>query len=197
MTTHNATAEHKAYNPPPLSRNGVIKELVAEPFSKKSTKFQGRHFFIPKFSQATAEDDIKWMGEDFVFATLNKSVRLIFMGIFVDAIDEETGVFDEKQYLEEIQEFTEGAQTLSDIEEQIEDLSARQSTLAADPDFDFVQGEEVSARTVEIMAEMKIITAKLKPLRAEKGKIKEKYAKRVALKKAKQDASAAKTQTVS
>jgi hypothetical protein len=182
--------EHKTPHSkvPVIERNGVDKTLSLDVFSKKSDH-AGKAYYRPVFAETTSAEDIQWAGLSWILAIANKASGLIFRDLFIEAHDKDTGAFNEQKWLDEAKEFTEGVQTLSDIEDAIEELSAQQSALAQDPDFNLEEGESVSPRAGEIMAQMKEISGKLRPLRAEKAKIKEKYAQRLAAKKAKQEAS--------
>lgn len=193
---------HTPATPKPVlvTRNGVVKQLEQNVFGKKSP-LNGHKFYAPKFSLATAEDDLKWAGLDWVLSAVNKTARRIFADIYTEIVSPEVatevskkfqsdGIFPMDVFLHEAEEFTSGYQKMSDIEGDLEELYDQINACIENPKFgETIDGTEEGAKTEaaqELEDTMKKLNAQVRPLKATYAGMKEKYAVRVAARKAKE-----------
>ena len=210
-------SEHKhEIKVPVITRNGVNKTLTEMVFGKKSDN-AGKKFFAPVIDISLIQD-VSWAGLDNLNGIANKVLRGIFADLFVDNIDEKTGIFNHANWEIEAADFTAGVAKLSDLEEQLDILSAEQMELAENENFgakEFVldaHGEKIpdesgendgtpwegfkarfTAEAEELSRSIQKLNAKVRPLRIQKKTIEAKYAERAAKRKAKEEASKSKT----
>lgn len=169
-----------------VERNGVIKTLTETVFGKKSDK-AGQKFYTPVLTEGDWDDDSKWVGLDNIVGSMNKILRIVFAGIYQDNIDETTGQLNETAYLADCADFTAGVQKLSDLEEQLDELSAEVSNIIDSETFGTPEDDPNN------VARMKELAVTMKSLRAQKQVIEAKYAVRAqkrAETKAKKEAEA-------
>lgn len=171
-----------------IVRNDVPWTLELSPFSKKSPHV-GKSFPTPVVNEANFQDYVKWFGLTEFLSYINNSVRVDFMGIYTDNIDEKTGIFNAEKWAIDAADFTAGVTKLSAVEEQMEELQAKQYERIESPDFgaEGAEGTPTEA-AAKIDVELKEINGKLKTLKVLKAdllvKIGEKAAKRKATKEA-------------
>lgn len=125
---------------PTITRNGVDKVLTDQVFGKKHQTLAGQHFPSPEVDVQTATD-VTWLGADTINDALNSFLRREFADIFEDCLVD--GQLNEALYMTKAAEFTAGYQSMGELEEQLEDLSAKQSAILDNPDF----GAEVNDPT--------------------------------------------------
>lgn len=177
-------------NAPVVEINGVSKTLTKQTFGKLS-KNKGQVFYAPEFSQSTFDTDVKWTGPMYVLGILNRNARKAFGEIYVDNINATTGKLDQEGWLHDAQDWTSGVTKLSDIEDEMLELQGQMSVLTEDEHFGETDesGNKTDACN-ELNSRIASLAAKLRPLRAEKLRISERYKDRVA----KRDANTATTQ---
>lgn len=175
---------------PSITRNGITKTLNDCVFGKKSDKNAGKHFFAPEVPLNRDEFSswIDWIGFDQAVGAINKNLRLIFAQIFLDNVEDNGGVFNLEAFQAEAADFTAARVSLSDIEEQLEDLYAAQDAIVNDDNFGAtVDGTEEGVKTpaaLELEQKQRSISAKIRPLKLKKKSIEEEYARRAARKAA-------------
>lgn len=174
--------------------------LTETAFSGKSPN-KGVKFPFVEFNRNTFDSLTKAVGLDWVFSVLNKNTRQIFGGLILTHTNKETGVVNWDAWSAEAAEFNVGEQKLSDINEEIEELSALQSANALDENFGATADDgTLTPAAIALNESMVALSNKLKPLRALKASIKAEYADRAALRdkkrQEKEAASATQTQAV-
>lgn len=181
-----------------ITRNEVVKELTPMPFGKKSDNF-GKFFVAPVLTLANWENDVKWVGQDEVFDGLNRSLRTIFADIYVDNIDENTGILNMEAFLADCADFSAGVAKLDEINEQLDELQGIQQTYAFDENFgatvDGTDKTPLTEAAQQLQQKITEVARKINPLRAKREVIKAKYAVRAekrAAKKAAKEAAAEK-----
>lgn len=176
---------------PVISRNDVTKELSEQVFGKKSDN-AGKKFFAPVLSLSDWDNDVLWLGKDTMIGGMNKILRNIFAGIYLDNLDPITGVLNEESWAAEAADFTAGVAKLSDLEEELDDLQALQQSFALDDEFGATDSNGVKTpRAIELESEIKKTADKIRPLRAQRDQIQAKYADRAAKRKASKEAKEA------
>lgn len=190
MSEHTHTAP--VVKIPVITRNGVALELKKQAFGKKSPNV-GKSFFAPVIDINNV-DDVKWVGADDINGFVNKNLRAISGGIYLDNIDEKTGVFNYANWELEMAEFSAGVDKLSDLEDELDALQGEQQSIVLDDRFGEVgdNGEPTEYAT-ELSTRAKAIAQKIKPIRIKRDSITEKYKARAAARKAKEEASTTKT----
>jgi hypothetical protein len=174
-----------------ISRNGESRTLREETFGKNS-KMAGTKFYIFETSVGTFQEDIAFIGTDFLVSSFNRYARKIMGDIFRESFDGVTGVFNKPTYIEKLADFTAGASTLKDLQEDMMELTEQISLFndkntegmesGLDPD-----GPEMRAIRDEIM----IRVNRIKPIRVQMAKIKEKYEKIVETRQSRETAGIA------
>ena len=177
---------------PVITRNNVAKTLVEAVFGKKSDN-AGKKFFKPEVD-LSSPSDVTWLGLTESNSILNKYLTKVFADLFLDHLDEKTGVFNQDAWEADAADFTSGVAKLSDLEEQLDALQAQQQSYALDENFGATDDSGAKTeRAVELEELIRTVAAKIKPLRATKLSIEAKYAERAAKRKAKEAASTTKT----
>lgn len=188
--------KHTEVKAPEIKRNDITKVLKEQVFGKQSDR-GGVKFYAPVID-LTVEDDVKWAGIENLSGIVNKTLRKIFADLYVDNVNEETGVFDRENWEAQAADFTAGVAKLSDIEEQLDSLMAEQQSYALDPDFgatvDDSEGSPKTERAVEIEKHIREVANKIKPLRTQKAAIEVKYAAAALKRKDKEKNSKTKTE---
>lgn len=176
--------------PPTISRNGVDKLFVQDQFGKNSPN-AGVKFFKPEVTIATLSDDLKWIGDSYTVSVLNRSLRRNFAEMALDNVDDSTGVFNADQWNKDAMTFDEGSQSLSDLNQEIDDLQGKMSLLALDENFGAVDTTTgaPTPEAISVNTQIATISKQLQPLRALRQKIKTEYAARIAKKDATQKAN--------
>lgn len=175
-----------------IVRNGASKDLVMTKFSKRSPN-AGKEFPTVEMTQSNFDSDVNWIGKDFIVSVTNARMRAIFGAMYTDNIDAKTGQLNLDAWKAEAEDFTAGATRLGDIEDEIELIVTDQVELTNDDKFS--ETDENGAPTPEALAvQQKIanLAAKLRPLKAQKKQIEEKWAAVVAKRKATEAANEAK-----
>jgi hypothetical protein len=183
-----------------VTRNGVTKQLEQQVFGKKSP-LNGHKFYAPVLRLATAEDDLKWAGLDWVINAVNKTARRIFADIYTEIVSPEVpteiskkfkadGIFPMDVFIHEAEEFTSGYQKMSDIETDLEELYDQINACIENPKFgettDNTEDGPKTEAAQELEDTMKKLNAQVRPLKATYALMKDKYAARVAARKAKE-----------
>lgn len=194
--------------PPSITRNDVSKALTKAVFSPKSEQFKGMPFFtpildIPKVDYAMFDgkqervlrnvDDYVWVGLDQVSGAVNKILRGVFGALTIDNIKENGGVFDMEAFIEDAADFTAARQSLSNINDELDDLQALQMSYAFDPDFinPFNDDNTPKTRFLELQKNIQEVNRRVKPLREKRDAIEREYQARAAKRKEKADAKKA------
>lgn len=188
-----STASVAAVTPPSITRNEVSKVLSEDSFGKNS-KAKGQKFFTPKFTAAGIVDDSKWLGLDYIINVLNRTTRRVFADLYLDNIDDKTGKFDEVNWLKEATDFTEGVATLSDLQEEVDELTGKMQDIVTNETSGFGQTNEDGTYTelaLQKEEEVKKLGLTLKPLRAQIAKIRATYKERLEKKEATKKANEA------
>jgi len=162
-----------------ITRNDVDFSLSKQVVGKKSPDHAGKEFYAPVGTLENAEQFIKWSGLDNILGAANKMFRAISFQIFLDNWDSKNGVLNEETWRADMADFTAGAATLTEIEEQLENLYALQQSYALDDAFG-----DGSEKDKELQAAITEVALKIKPLKAKKAQISEKYAAAAATRKA-------------
>lgn len=176
---------------PVIVRNGVSKTFTPAIFGKKSNT-AGAEFYYASVSEATfLTEDVPWIGISDLVDMVDKQMRNIGAGIFLDHFTDEKGQLVESKlndsnvveaYKIDLAEFTAGVAKLSDIQDQVDSLQDQNSALLDKAGADDVSDEDAQAYTQQILAN----NAKIKPLRIKIKDIQGKYAARAAARKAKE-----------
>ena len=175
---------------PVVNRNGIDKTFIAGIFGKKS-KTAGAEFFYAPVTESTFDTDVAWIGKGEVVDFLDKAMRGIGAGIFLDHFTNESGeLLADKMgdsntieaYKLDLADFTAGVAKLADIQEQVDRLQDENSALLDKAGADEVSEEDAQGFTQQILAN----NAKIKPLRVKIKDIQAKYAVRAAARKAKE-----------
>lgn len=177
---------------PVIVRNNIPKEFVEDQIGKKSKNYAGVKFFTPKVTEESLATDMDWIGKGEVARTLTKVLRPIFADIHIDNLDKNTGLLNMQSWEVDAGKFTAGVAKLSDIEEELDDLQARQQTIVLSENFGAeeevdVNGEKRMVKTApaqELETQMKEIADLIRPLRIERAKIMAEYADRAEKRKA-------------
>lgn len=131
---------------PVLERNGYKQALEVTHFGKRSTKRAGQPFLTFMIKPPTLVeiegkkfltdiDSLLCAGLTDTIKIANDSIRRMFSVMWDDCIDSTTGKFNEPKYLSDAQTFTEGAESLADLEEQIEQNADKVALMLDDPAF--------------------------------------------------------------
>lgn len=183
---------------PVIVRNNIEKTFTPAIFGKKS-KTAGAEFFYASVSEATFDTDVQWIGKGEVVDFLDKALRGIGAGIFLDHFTNEAGeLLADKMgdsntieaYKLDLADFTAGVAKLADIQEQVDRLQDENSALLDKAGADDVSEEDAQGYTQQILAN----NAKIKPLRVKIKDIQSKYAVRAAARKAKEASSPTRTE---
>jgi len=149
-------SEHQhTYTPPSITRKGshgddmTVQCAVAE-FGKLAKENKGKKFPYPEITSANLQTMIEFMGESFTAETLNRAVRKIFGGIYIDNVNEKTGLLNQEDWLRDATDFTEGVDTLDSLKEEKGDIQDEISSLIESPDY--MAPEEGQPATSEFLA---------------------------------------------
>ena len=198
---------------PTITRNGISKVLGKQVFGKKAAdgKLAGFVFYVPDVD-VTKTDDVTWAGLDTLNGMIKRGLRGVFSGIFTSMLETEeyktTGVFPQEAYEQELAEFTAGAQKLSDIEDELDELQALQMSLTYEnPNFgarqlpegvdaDSLSTEQLlqyplTAEANDLMTQTTELNKKVKGLRTQRATIEAEYKRRGEVRKAKDAAKKA------
>lgn len=205
--TTTAVPTHKPHEVVPVWRGKTItvkrgeegKEVESpafgeETFGKKAGggTLAGRPFLCPILDEKNVNAWMQWLGMEDVLAILNSSLRRIFGGLFTANIQSKLheGKFDLNEWMEAAADLSAGRETLSDIDETIDELRGSIDEL--------MDTTEFAAGDSSIRDQIMELHSKLKPLKVRREQIEAVYADRVAKRRAKKEAAeaAAKTATV-
>lgn len=95
-----------------IKRNGVEKELTSIKLSMKC-QAGGYIAYIPVITGETLEQDIKWLTKETLIKLLNTRLRAIFVSCTLDNLNTQTGVFNAKTFINDVQSFDEKVMPLS------------------------------------------------------------------------------------
>ncbi len=174
---------------PVITRNDVSKTLSKAVFGKRSNN-AGVEFYTPTFSIASIDDDIKWLGPDWIVSLANKTARRIFGSIYLENLDEE-GKLNVESWQNDAERFTTGFAKLGELETEIEELMDEQQALVDKFSEMVANGDMESPAANELKNKMMELAGQIKPLRLNAAAITEEYKERVAIRKAKKEAAAA------
>ena len=172
-----------------VERNGVTVQLEEAVIGKKSKDNAGKKFLAPNVTMENLDTMILWVGRDQVAAGLNKNLRLVFIDLYLENVKANDGQFDLESFLEDAKDFTAARVTLSDIDDQLDELYTKQSSYAEDPEF----GAD-SERGNELIKLAKEASALIRPLKVKQAELTAEYERRAQIRKtnkAKKDAEAA------
>jgi hypothetical protein len=165
---------------PVVLRNGVNWSLTDDVFGKKSPKV-GTHFWKPVATESNWQEFCTWFGISELVAAVNVISRRIFADILLDHLEENEGVINEAELMAEYAEFSAGRESLSAIEDQLDDLQAKQREIVTNPALDLNEaGIPVTAEAVALLQQIKAINSQIVPLKERKAEIEAEYAKRAA-----------------
>jgi len=174
---------------PVVTRNNVDFAFTKGTTSKNHKTFPNMDFFYPyvTFEQIDKDPSVRtWFGD--ILESVNKYTRLIFIELAIKHFNSETGEMNWTAWNEDAADFTAGRETLGGIDDEI----------ASWTDVNVKLGDQLTSlvddgaplddpRVQQLYAEMTANTVThLKPLRAKKAAITEKYDKIVAARKAKE-----------
>lgn len=183
--SENATETNPALNIT-IPRNDTEVVTGSSVFGKKSPN-AGKSFPCPKWEVEQWDNLVQWLGKDNIVPLANSFVRGVSMEVYVNNVDEKTGVFDVEGYIEEMQDLSAEKESLGGLEDEIQKLSDKQSNLAAqDEIWNEVDaaGKPMTDRAVAAVQEMRSISAAISPLKVKKAEIEARYAAAAAKRKA-------------
>lgn len=193
-------SKHTKENPPIVSRNQVSIPLSLTQFGKTSDK-KGQSFWTMEATAANQESVFKFMGLDTVTTVVSRFLRRVAMDIHSDNTDTQSGVIDMDGVIADWADFTSGAATMSDLEDQIGELVDQVQTIIVDPDYSTDDNDQPvnPARYIELTEQVKGLSKKISPLKLQLKEIQKKHAaaaaKRAEAKAKKEAASLSKTTT--
>lgn len=195
MSNHNYTKE----NPPVITRK-VDGEEVKIPLSEtkfgKTSDYKGQSFWTISTTAANQALVRKFLGDDVVNSVVDRFIRRVAMDIFID----KNGVFETKDehghivwdnVLKAFAEFDSGGATLSDLNDQRDELIDINYSLMEDPNYEKneddsfvnpVEGPKIHAMLLENIGKLKKLKSKIQAIEEKYAKI---AAKRAATKEAK------------
>jgi len=170
---------------PVITRNGLDKTFEQDNFGKRSKDHAGTAFYTPVLKAPlvreieldgktqkvlTDIEDFIWGGVEDLTNSINTSLRRQFAEIYLDNVDEKTGVFNEEQWKIDAADFAAGVERLSAIEDKLDALAAEQVSIVDDPNF----GED-NAENTALQERLKALNSRVKPLRVTRATIEAKY----------------------
>ncbi len=195
---------------PVVVRNEQSKELSEEVFGKtspnKGTKFWAPTIKEPDLTKFSEEElakvksvfgDYIWYGLSGISLTLTRAARAIFAGIAIDPENKNPdGTVNEDALMADWADFSAGQASLTEINEQIEELFELQNSYVYHENFGAtVDGTENGAKTPEAIAledEMKKVNARIRPLKVKKAALQKEFQERSEKRKATKAANEAK-----
>jgi len=183
-----------------VERNGVNKTLVEGKFGKKNKKNFGKSFYFPTIEPPILSEvelkngstlqcltniaDLLWFGLKDAATALTREARGIFQDIYLDNINETTGLLNEENMMVEWSQFTAGVEKLKDIIGQISVYVDEQQSIINDDSFgateDGTPATPKTARAIVLENRMIELAALIQPLKISKAALDAKYAERVA-----------------
>ncbi len=166
---------------PVIIRNEIPLELTKDAFGKKSKENAGKVFFTPVATLENWETFVKWVGLDEIISSTNRTLRRISADIFLQWNEadylKEDGTFNWNGWAEAMADFTAGRTTLSDLEEQIDNLQALQESYTIEnPQFGETDAQgNLTPEAENLMAKVKEGNKKISALRAQRKAIQERY----------------------
>lgn len=184
---------------PVIERNEIKKSFSTFKFGKRSKDRAEQPFVAPDISEPRVEtfkredgsevkaltgiDDLLWVGVHDAMLMLKGVIRRTFMDLWIEAIDED-GKFNESLFLARAAIFTEGAESLSDIYDRIDELQDQQQAIIANPLF----GSSEDTNEPKLTEQIKLLGAEIKPLKERAAAREAVYAERAAKAKATKEA---------
>lgn len=178
-----------------VTRNGVTKEMSWKTFGKKAVGKAGKPFPTPEVGLSSFENDIKWVGPIEVCNVLTKALRRVFMDIYDNALDAETGIFNWDQWQKDAEAMDTGFPRLSELEDEISELQDQNGAILDSPEFNTAlstEGDEITAELLEFKKTLSANNSKIKALKKQYAEIEAEYAVRAARRKATKEANEAK-----
>ena len=185
-------------NPPIVSRNGVSLPLQLTKFGKTSDR-KGQEFWMLEATAANQEMVRAFSSDETVNTVLSRFLRRVAQEIHIDNTDKDTGITDITGVIADWADFTSGAATMSDLEEQIGELVDQVQTIVADPDYALGDNDQPAnpTRYLELTESVKALSKKIRPLKLQLADVQKKHAaaaaKRALAKEAKAASSPSKT----
>lgn len=175
-----------------VTRNGVTKVMAWKTFGKKALAKAGKPFPTPEIGLANFEDDIKWVGPLEVCNVLTKALRRVFMDIYDNALDAETGIFNWDQWQKDAAAMDTGFPRLSELEDEISELQDQNGAILDSPEFNdaLTEGEEITGALMEFKKTLSANNQKIKALKKQYAEIEAEYAVRAERRKATKAANA-------
>ena len=116
-------------------RNGASLNLITGVFSKLSEANKGKKFPYPEILESNWDTVVTFCELPFIVNNIQKKVRAAFAEIFLLSWDKDTGTLDQTDWLERVQDFTEGEEKKSVLEDQKADLATQFSAITESADF--------------------------------------------------------------
>lgn len=176
---------------PVVNRNGVDLTLTSTVFGKKSKNNAGKPFFFPN-PNINDTNFVTWMGEDVIVDYLRRDLRRDFADIYLDNIDEKTGILNEEKYLLECKNFDQGRVGLQALQDEVDRLTDINSAI-----YDkMLELDTDSPEYAAAVEEMKTNQGLIKPYRQKIAAISAEYKERAAKRKAEEAAEASQPEAV-
>lgn len=196
--------KHHEVPPPTIVRNEVSLQLTKAVFSPKSDEHKGKTFFTPVLVMPSLDtvdipteggeikrerilrnvDSLVWFGLDQLIGAANKVARGVFGGIAADNYKNNNGVFNMQQFMEAAVDFTAARESLSNINEELDDLTALQASYTlSDELINSVVSGVWTPEALAIQKEAKEAALKIQALRAKRDSIQAEYERRAVKRK--------------
>ena len=181
-------------------RNGETLTLTEAKFGKKSKDNFGKVYYTPTIeppilTEITTDKGetmnvltnitgLVWFGLKDAADALTRVARGIFQDIYLDNVNETTGLVNEEKMQQDWSQFTAGVEKLKDINALLEVYYDEQQSILADENFGAtVDGQLTGAKTeaaVKLESRMLELAALIHPLKVSKAALMAEYADRVA-----------------
>lgn len=155
-------------------------------FGKASKENKGKHFPFIALSESNWDNDLAFIGKQFVSTKISKVLRALFGTFYVESWDETKGELDQAKWLELAQEFDQGQDKKDELLAEKDALSDQFALITDVEDFEKIPGNLDKIKTLG--EQITAINEKIKAIQVD---IDAKTAKRNATKKANAEKAAA------
>lgn len=154
-----------------INRNNVDKELVEHEILK-GEKRKGKKYLAPVTSVATWDNDSKWIGVSDLVNVTNRWLKQSFQNLWFGCIDEATGQINMPQFLKEGSEFTSSGMKLSEINDQLDEVEAKQKLVImnAPTNEDGMFSNPADVHVIQDLNKQAIALRAMRDARSRKGK---------------------------
>lgn len=144
-----------------IIRNGISKALSVFKIVKGDNK--DKEYLAPVISVETWSQDAEWIGVPNIVNVLQTYLKRTYQSIYFDNVDE-NGVFNKDKFLAEAADFTSTGMKLKEINEQLDELQAKQGIIFQQAELGadglFVNPNDVAAmreiaKNIQILRAMK------------------------------------------